>query len=90
MNEHSTTLDPASDVKSLLNAKHLSKSYISWNEGVQSILPLFVQCHTYQFRAQDFVWRHAILVQFTVGCDLWQTYDWKTTVFSLIISDLLF
>ena len=26
MNEHSTILDPASDVKSLLNAKHFPKS----------------------------------------------------------------
>ena len=41
---------------------------------------LFLQCHTYQFRPQDFVWHHAILVQFMVGCDLWQTYDRKTTV----------
>ena len=44
---------------------------------------LFLQCHTYQFRPQDFVWHHAILVQFMVGCDLWRTYDWKTTVYGV-------
>ena len=26
------------------------------------------------------MWHHVILVQFMVSCDLWQTYDWKTTV----------
>ena len=48
---------------------------------------LFLQCHTYQLRPQDFVWCHAILVQFTVGCDLWQTYDRKTTVVTVTMQE---